>query len=262
MTESCCNSFLENEASINQTKAVDARYGSAAQEKEVCLCTPVSFNPKLLEIIPSEIIDRDYGCGDPTRWVKERDKVLDLGSGGGKNAFICAQVVGKSGAVIGIDRNLEMLQLASKAIPEVSKRLGFSNVSFHKGDIEFLDKIEYNNSPLIPNASIDIVLSNCVLNLVNPSNRYTLLANIRKVLKPNGRIAISDIVSNRTVPISLQKDPELWSGCISGAWQEDKFLEDFRDLGFQDVCYADRSNTPWKTIDDIEFRAVTLTGHL
>ena len=111
-------------------------------------------------------------------------------------------------------------------------------------------------------ASIDVVLSNCVLNLVNPSARQRLLANIRRVLAPGGRVAISDIVSDKTVPIHLQQDPDLWSGCISGAWQEDDFLEDFRQLGLEQVCLVDRSEQPWKTLEGIEFRAVTLVGQL
>ena len=264
LSKNCCDpsSLQSSVDAINQTEAVETRYAAAAGEREACLCSPVSFNKKLLEVIPSNVIERDYGCGDPTCWVKSGDKVLDLGSGSGKNAFICAQLIGASGEVIGIDRNQKMLTLARNAAPKVAKKLGFSNVSFYEGEIEFIDKIEINNSRVISNSMIDIVLSNCVLNLVNPSNRNTLLENIRKVLKPSGRVAISDIVSNHSVPLSLQKDPELWSGCISGAWQEDKFLEDFRALGFQDVCFADRSNTPWKIVDGIEFRAVTLIGHL
>ena len=84
----------------------------------------------------------------------------------------------------------------------------------------------------------------------------------KRVLRPNGRVAISDIVSNRPVPISLQQDPDLWSGCISGAWQEDEFLLAFESIGFKEVNYAERAEAPWKVIDNIEFRSVTLVGHL
>ncbi|MDP6851701.1 MAG: SAM-dependent methyltransferase, partial [Prochlorococcaceae cyanobacterium ETNP1_MAG_8] len=107
-----------------------------------------------------------------------------------------------------------------------------------------------------------VVLSNCVLNLVNPSARQALLANIRRVLRPEGRVAISDIVCDKPVPLALQQDPELWSGCISGAWQEESFLDDFRALGFEKVHYADRSDQPWRVVEGIEFRSVTLVGQL
>ena len=116
--------------------------------------------------------------------------------------------------------------------------------------------------PLVADASLDVVLSNCVLNLVNPSARQRLLSNIRRVLAPGGRVAISDIVCDQPVPLALQQDPELWSGCISGAWLEPAFLDDFRSLGFEQVRYADRSESPWRVVDGIEFRAVTLVGEL
>jgi arsenite methyltransferase len=101
-----------------------------------------------------------------------------------------------------------------------------------------------------------------VLNLVNPQARGPLLEEIRRVLKPGGRVAISDVVSDRPVPLQLQQDPDLWSGCISGAWQEDAFLADFRALGFEGVHLADRSEEPWQVVEGIEFRAVTLVAHL
>ena len=256
MSEGCCGPALD------QTQAVEERYGAAAQEQEACLCTPVAFDASLLKVIPEEVVERDYGCGDPTRWVRSGDTVLDLGSGSGKNAFICAQVVGASGTVIGVDRNADMLELARLAAPVVAERVGFGNVRFLEGAIEALDAPTATGERLIPTASVDVVLSNCVLNLVNPSARASLLANIRRVLRPSGRVAISDIVCDRPVPLHLQQDPELWSGCISGAWEEDAFLADFRALGFEDVRYADRSDQPWRVVEDIEFRAVTLTGVL
>ena len=90
MAESCCSSPVPQ--SLDQTQAVEARYGAAALEQEACLCTPVGFDPALLKVIPDAVVERDYGCGDPTRWVKQGDRVLDLGSGSGKNAFICSQI--------------------------------------------------------------------------------------------------------------------------------------------------------------------------
>ena len=260
MTESCCSSPASQ--SLDQTQAVEDRYGAAAQEQEACLCTPVGFDPALLSVIPEAVVDRDYGCGDPTRWVRSGDRVLDLGSGSGKNAFICAQVVGAGGSVIGVDRNAEMLALSRGAAGVVADAIGYANVRFLDGAIEALDEPDAAGSALVADCSLDVVLSNCVLNLVNPAARDRLLANIRRVLAPGGRVAISDIVCDRPVPLQLQQDPELWSGCISGAWLETAFLDAFRGLGFQQVHYADRSEDPWRVVDGIEFRAVTLVGEL
>jgi arsenite methyltransferase len=255
---SCCDPTPP----VDQTQAVDDRYGAAAQEREACLCTPVGFDPTLLKALPAAVIERDYGCGDPTRWVRPGDRVLDLGSGSGKNAFICAQIVGSEGSVLGVDRNPEMLALSRGAIPAVASAIGTSNVRFVEGAIEALDASGPDGDVLIPDQSVDVVLSNCVLNLVNPSARERLLANIRRVLASGGRVAISDIVCDRPVPLALQQDPDLWSGCISGAWQEQDFLDQFRALGFHDVAYADRSAEPWKVVEGIAFRAVTLVGAL
>ena len=247
---------------LDQTQAVERRYGAAAQQREACLCTPVGFDPRWLQVIPAAVVERDYGCGDPTRWVGSGDRVLDLGSGSGKNAFICAQVVGAEGAVIGVDRNAEMLRLSRSAAAEVSAAIGYANVQFKDGAIEALDAPDASGSLLIADASIDVVLSNCVLNLVNPEARGRLLANIRRVLAPAGRVAISDIVSDQPVPVHLQRDPELWSGCISGAWQQDDFLKAFQQLGFEQVRYVDRSAEPWQELEGIKFYAVTLVGQL
>ena len=247
---------------LDQRDAVQRRYGAAALEKEACLCTPVGFDPTLLKVIPPEVVERDYGCGDPTRWVRCGDRVLDLGSGSGKNAFICAQVVGASGSVTGIDRNADMLSLSRSASSAVAEAIGFANVNFLEGAIEALDASDADGQPLVADASVDVVLSNCVLNLVNPDQRSRLLNNIKRVLAPSGRVAISDIVCDRPVPLHLQQDPDLWSGCISGAWQEDAFLEAFCQLGFGQVRYVDRSAEPWRVVESINFYAVTLVGQL
>ena len=125
-----------------------------------------------------------------------------------------------------------------------------------------MDQPGADGSPLVTDASLDVVLSNCVLNLVNSSARQRLLSNILRVLAPGGRVAISDIVWDQPVPLELQQDPDLWSGCISGAWLEQAFLDDFRALGFEQVRYSGRSQTPWRVVDGIEFRSVTLVGEL
>ena len=264
MSNNCCNNNeIESENhKLNHKEAIQQRYGAAAIEKESCLCTPVSFNPSYLEAVPQEVIEKDYGCGDPTKWVKKNDVVLDLGSGSGKNAFICAQIVGEGGRIIGVDQNSEMLNLSRNSIKEFSRKIGYENTEFIEGSIEKLDELDKNNEPIIKSSSIDIILSNCVLNLVDPKSRENLLMNIKRVLKINGRIAISDIVSNKKVPLRLQNDSELWSGCISGAWYEPELISDFEKLGFKNLKFAERSLEPWKIIEDIEFRTITLTGNL
>ena len=264
MSSDCCNTNESNEnlKGLNHKDAVQERYGSAALEKESCLCTPVGFNPVLLEAIPEEVIERDYGCGDPTKYVQRNDIVLDLGSGSGKNAFICSQIVGGEGQVIGIDQNPDMLTLSRSASKKFSEKIGFINTEFLGGSIENLDELDKDLNPLIADKSVDIILSNCVLNLVNPESRNNLLRNIKRVLKDNGRIAISDIVSSKKVPLRLQNDHDLWTGCISGAWYEPEFLNDFKNLGFKNLEFAERSNEPWKVIEDIEFRTVTLVGNI
>src|SRR3989304_572506 len=115
--------------------AVLERYGSAAQEVEACLCLPVSYNEALLNVIPQEILEKDYGCGDPSRYVREGETVLDLGSGSGKGCYIIAQVVGPRGRVIGVDFNQEMLALARKYQDAIGRKLGYHNVGVCRGRV-------------------------------------------------------------------------------------------------------------------------------
>ena len=275
--------------SINFESAVADRYSKAAEEREEALCCPVQYRPELLEIIPQEIVERDYGCGEPSPFVKAGDTVLDLGSGGGKLCYIAAQIVGAEGRVIGVDCNQEMLDLARKYQPEVAEKIGYDVVSFRCGviqnlglDLELyekeLEKVKTTGvekildqrrleqrlqveQPMIENDSVDCVVSNCVLNLVQPNDRKQLFAELFRVLKVGGRAAISDIVSAETVPEHLQNNPELWSGCISGAWREDQFLAEFQAAGFEAMYVAKREPEPWQTVEGIEFRSVTIVAY-
>jgi arsenite methyltransferase len=123
---------------IHVEQSVRSRYSGAAQEREAALCCPVNYRAELLEAIPQDILERDYGCGDPSPFVKAGDTVLDLGSGGGKLCYITAQLVGAEGRVIGVDCNTEMLALARRHQAEVVERIGFDNVSFRCGLIQDL----------------------------------------------------------------------------------------------------------------------------
>jgi ubiquinone/menaquinone biosynthesis C-methylase UbiE len=266
--------------------AVRMRYSRAAREQEAALCCSVSYSRDYLAAIPREIIDRDYGCGDPTPYIQPGDTVLDLGCGSGKLCYIAAQVAGPRGRVIGADANLEMLALARRHQSAVAERLGYSNVEFRCGliqdlrlDLERLaeewagrpvadvanwlelravEERLRREAPLVPDASVDCVVSNCVLNLVRPQDRVQLVTEIFRVLKPGGRAAISDIVSDHDVPEHLQRDPELWSGCVSGAFREDRFVQAFRDAGFGRAQIVKRQQKPWRAVEGIEFRSVTV----
>ncbi|MHB8550621.1 MAG: methyltransferase domain-containing protein, partial [Acidiferrobacterales bacterium] len=246
------------------------------------------YDARLLDLLPPEIIEKDYGCGDPSRYVRAGDTVLDLGSGGGKLCYIAAQIVGSGGRVIGVDMNDDMLSLARKYQKEMTTRLGGDRISFLKGqiqdlslDVEAQDRWlaahpvvssvdlaafenwrsdQRANAPLISDASVDLVISNCVLNLVDEMHRRQLISEIHRVLKPGGRAAISDIVSDEPVPAHLKEDATLWSGCISGAFQEQEFLRAFTDAGFLAVGYDKWDSKPWQVVDGIEFRPVTLTA--
>lgn len=268
--------------------AVQRRYSQAARAKQPALCCPVSYDPRYLEIIPQEILERDYGCGDPTPYLSPGDTVLDLGSGAGKIAFIAAQLVGATGKVIGVDFNSQMLALARKHQPRIAERLGYDNVVFHRARIQdlalSLDEVETylkahpvrsaselgsfeafserlrRAAPLIADESVDVIISNCVLNLVQDSDKPTLFAEMYRVLKRGGRVAISDIVADEEVPPSMKRDPELWSGCLAGALREERFLAAFEQAGFYGVEIAKYGGEPWQTLRGIEFRSVTVTA--
>src|SRR5213080_3157435 len=123
-------------------KAVEStvrkRYGAGAKAREESLCCPVSYNQEYLKVIPQEVVERDYGCGDPSAHVRRGETVLDLGSGTGKICFIAAQVVGAEGRVIGVDMTDEMLEVARRNAPIVAERIGYANVEFRKGRIQDL----------------------------------------------------------------------------------------------------------------------------
>ncbi len=275
-------------STLDVESAVRERYGSAAREREEALCCPVEYDPRHLDAIPQEVLERDYGCGDPSRYLKEGDVVLDLGSGGGKICFIASQVVGRKGLVVGVDMNDEMLALARRSAPEVAERIGYANVTFHRARIQDLaldlDRLEARlkenpvmnvrelagleeyaermrrTEPLIADDSVDVVISNCVLNLVRDADKSWLIREIFRVVKPGGRIAISDIVSDEIVPDQLKADPKLWSGCIAGAFQEDELLRRLEDAGFYGIALDSWSDTPFSVVEGIEFRAVTITA--
>src|SRR6195256_1436143 len=125
-------------STINAESEVRKRYAAGAQATEAKLCCPVDYNAEYLKVIPQEVIERDYGCGDPSKYLREGETVLDLGSGTGKICFIAAQVVGPKGKVIGVDMTDEMLEVARRNAPVVAERIGYDNVELRKGRIQDL----------------------------------------------------------------------------------------------------------------------------
>jgi ubiquinone/menaquinone biosynthesis C-methylase UbiE len=274
---------------LNPEQAVRERYADGARKSEANLCCPPTYDPKLLEAIPEEVLSIDYGCGDPTRYLQAGDTVLDLGSGSGKNCFLACQIVGPTGHVIGVDMTDPMLDVAKRNTPEVARRLGYANVEFRKGkiqdlrlnlaeldawlaenpvrtskDMTALDGVLAEmraTRPLVPDNSVDVVISNCVLNLVPPEDKKQLFTEIFRVLKRGGRAVISDIVSDEDIPLHLQQNAELWSGCISGAFREDLFLDAFENAGFYGLEILDRQEKPWRTVEGIEFRSMTVAAY-
>ncbi len=275
--------------SLDVERAVRERYTSGARARQDDLCCPVEYESRYLDVLPAEVIERDYGCGDPSRHVRPGQTVLDLGSGTGKICYIAAQVVGASGRVIGIDVNEEMLAIARAHRHEIGDRIGYHNVEFRRGHIQDLrtdldaadeylrrypvasasDLVAFEEHcaeqrrarPLVADDSVDVVVSNCVLNLVRDGDKQRLFAEMFRVLRRGGRAVVSDIVADEPVPTHLKDDPELWSGCVSGAFEEGAFLQAFADAGFHGMEILKRDEAPWRTVEGIELRAVTIAAY-
>ncbi len=172
--------------------------------------------------VPAEALLASLGCGNPTALAQlhEGETVLDLGSGGGIDVLLSAKRVGLTGKVYGLDMTKEMLALAN----ENKRRAGATNVEFLKGEIE--------NIPL-PDASVDVIISNCVINLSADKGR--VLREAFRVLKPGGRFAVSDVVVRGPVPAAVKRSMELWIGCVAGALEESEYRSLLAAAGFEQI---------------------------
>ena len=172
--------------------------------------------------LPEAALKASLGCGNPTALaaLAAGEAVLDLGSGGGVDVLLSARRVGPTGKAYGLDMTDEMLDLARANAAKV----GVTNVEFLKGEIEDIP---------LPEATVDVVISNCVINLSTDKDR--VLAEAFRVLKPGGRFAVSDVVVRGPVPPELRRSVELWIGCVAGALEEEEFKGLLRDSGFTDV---------------------------
>jgi ubiquinone/menaquinone biosynthesis C-methylase UbiE len=191
--------------------------------------------------------DLGLGCGTPTAHADLRpgETVLDLGSGAGVDVFLAAREVGPSGRVLGVDMTPEMIARARENAAEA----GLANVEFRLGDIEALP---------VEDASVDAVLSNCVINLVPDKRRA--FAEIRRVLRPGGRFVVSDMVTYGDVPAAIRQDLELWAGCVAGAMDREAYLALVRETGFERVRVKAESTYPNPDREEYGLQSVTVEG--
>ncbi|HET9275784.1 MAG TPA: arsenite methyltransferase [Gemmatimonadales bacterium] len=173
-------------------------------------------------VLPEKAVLASLGCGNPTALAELHpgETVLDLGSGGGIDVLLSARRVGPAGKAYGLDMTDEMLELAR----ENARKAGATNAEFLKGEIERIP---------LPDASVDVIISNCVINL--SADKRKVLGEAFRVLKPGGRFAVSDVVVRGEVPDAIRKNMELWIGCVAGALEENEFLGLLRDAGFADA---------------------------
>ena len=203
---------------------------SASQGDSCCSSDEGVLSPQVVQLyetpdvagLPTEVTELSLGCGDPVTLASlaSGQTVLDLGSGGGIDCFLAAKRVGKTGRVIGVDMTPEMLEKAraNKA------RLGAENVEFRLGEIEHLP---------VADGTVDVVISNCVINL-SPDKPQVFREALR-VLRPGGRLAVSDIVTDGPLPPEIKKDLSAWAGCVAGAWDSKDYVAAIEAAGFVDV---------------------------
>jgi arsenite methyltransferase len=196
--------------------------GSAEAAPQASDLTEILYTQEELAALPAELADQSLGCGNPTAIAElaKGESVLDLGSGAGLDCFLAAHKVGPTGRVVGLDMNVDMIQLARRNAREI----GVTNVEFRLGEMETMP---------FPDASFDVIISNCVINL-SPDKDAVLRESLR-VLKPGGRLRVSDIVWLRQPTEGERNDLASWAGCVAGALVEDDYLSRLRAAGFEDA---------------------------
>ena len=206
-------------------------YAEAVGDTNEDILNPVCYEPSLLSHIPESFRFRGYGCGSPVldAAIQESESVVDLGCGGGVECFIASRLTGKNGTVTGVDMLAPMLDLAQQAKPQVEHNLGYANLTFHKGYLEEL--------PLAEESS-DVVLSNCVMNL--SVNKRRAFAEIFRVLKPGGRLVISDVVCQSEPAPSIRNNEVLKGECIAGALTESHLTDLLESTGFRSIYFIKR----------------------
>jgi SAM-dependent methyltransferase len=218
-------------ADTNVQSAVREKYGAIAtsvktsKDKTSCCGDPITshlYSDTETGDLPADAVTASLGCGNPTALVQLEpgQTVLDLGSGGGIDVLLSAKRVGPTGRVYGLDMTGEMLALAR----ENQKKAGATNVEFLEGTIEAIP---------LPDNSVDVIISNCVINL--SSDKDAVLREAFRVLKPGGRFAVSDVIVRGDVPDDIRRNMELWVGCIAGALRDDEYSTKLQAAGFTAV---------------------------
>ena len=196
--------------------------GSALQSGQLDPITSNLYGEGETALLPDAAVRASLGCGNPTALatIQSGETVLDLGSGGGIDVLLSARRVGPTGKVYGLDMTDEMLDLARAN----QAKAGVTNVEFLKGDIDHIP---------LPNESVDLIISNCVINL--SPDKDAVLAEAFRVLKPGGRFAVSDIVIRGSMPPEVKHNIELWAGCVAGALEESDYIAKLQRAGFEQV---------------------------
>lgn len=225
---SCCGSsdqIIQVHEGDSIRAGVQDYYAARAKYSEACCGDATQnqlYNENLLIELPDDVAGFSLGCGDPIILadLQPGEVVLDLGSGGGLDCFLAARQVGENGFVIGLDMTPEMLARATAA----AERIGIENVEFRKGYLEDMP---------VDKSSVDVIISNCVINL--SPDKPEVFAEMYRVLKPGGRVSVSDIVTNGELPESIRKDMVAWGACIAGALQMHEYISGLEAAGFEEV---------------------------
>ncbi len=218
-------------------EVVQERYGAIAENRTSC-CGPsgccddgsnaaLLYNAELLDGLPADVTGLSLGCGDPVTiaGLRPGERVLDLGSGGGIDCFMAARQVGTDGYVIGVDMTPAMLAQANAN----KARMGVTNVEFRQGQIEALP---------VDDASIDVIMSNCVINLA--PDKLAVFREAFRVLRPGGRVAVSDIVTEGEFSDALRADLSQWAECVTGAIDVESYTAQMRAAGFAEIAVTDK----------------------
>ena len=221
-------------------------YAKRASDPDELILNPVQLAKEATHFIPEEAKARMYGCGSPVddAGLKHGETLVDLGSGTGVECFIAAKAVGHTGKAIGVDMTDAMLDIAERAKEHVRRELGYANVEFKKGYLESL--------PLANNTA-DVVISNCVVNLSH--NKRRVFSEILRVLKPGGRLVISDVVSETEPPLDVRADHQLIGECVGGSLVQDYLFGLLRDIGFVNAAVVKRF--PYREVQGHQFHSLT-----